>query len=658
VKKDLKELTKFVIDQKTLSFKESEVSFNCDDLITNEVLERQPNQIKVGNSLLFTKAFFEHFANKLNFTLTNDFQALVEFYHKVQKEFKVESKVIMGLTEQMRNLLIYLIKRISNEFGVTFEDFVLSLKKDDENRFLYKFNSSFFKCLNELNLEAENLYPIVIHINNQLADPSVGYSKDLGELTIAVESFCMQYPDKGVNLLKLHQEKESEPIINIHSAILAGLYKSNRAEELERIKDLAQHEINHISIACAISAIEPESSSEAANLLDTIESIKSVANDYVIYLPRLYVNIINNENVSDAEILKKCFAKLQQLLEFEPIGIKQNTLWQLLFVKGHDEEVFKIINSLNKAPLEENLYKVLNHGLTKFEDQRYFFQFLRGYSVNNKMKFEPNKFDFPIRKFKNDNPSVLGKHLIELLIDNNGGIRFIGKRILSHLRIVVYGNYQFENDILKLSALEQYKLLVSVFQDSPEPKDSLPLLLPLRKSKFPFVAEALICKMELLIESYTSSVISVLREHLDLADNNDKQLLARIELKYGEFGKYWDKKVKVKELNPLYTQSKLYEIYQEGFGDSLSSNLEDSVEDKSSFLSLFTPVTLAKGGGWKHEKGGQVSQLSSIGTSFQFPREYYIRPETFDFENRVSYTENWENEFKKWEVAISSLGNT
>jgi hypothetical protein len=114
----------------------------------------------------------------------------------------------------------------------------------------------------------------------------------------------------------------------------------------------------------------------------------------------------------------------------------------------------------------------------------------------------------------------------------------------------------------------------------------------------------------------------------------------------------------VKELNPLYTQSKLYEIYQEGFGDSLSSNLEDSVEDKSSFLSLFTPVTLAKGGGWKHEKGGQVSQLSSIGTSFQFPREYYIRPETFDFENRVSYTENWENEFKKWEVAISSLGNT
>lgn len=655
MKKDLTELIEFIIEQKTFSFKESDVSFECDELIKNEILERQPNQIKVGNSLLFTAAFYEHFATKLNFTLTNDFQATIEFYHELQEVFKAEGKVIMGITEQMRNLLMYLIKSINKDFGVTFEDFTLTLKKDDEDRFLYEFNSSFFKCLDELEIEAENLYPIIIHLLEQV-DSDVQYNMNLGELTKAVQHYCIQHPEKGIRLLELHHEKESKPIVNIHAAILTGLYKSNREEELERIKELTKEDINHVSIACAISAFEPESNSEATNLLDTIDSIESVADDYVINLPRLYVNFIDNEIVSDSEIINRCFAKIQELLEFDHLGIKQNTLWQLHFLKGHDEEVFKIVDSLNKAPLDENLHKVVNDVLTRFEDQNYFFQFLRGYSRNNKMKFEAKKFEFPISKYKNDNPSDFGKHLIELLIDNDGGIRFIGKRILSHLRIVIHGNYQFEYDVLSLTALEQYKLWVSVFQDSPEPKYSFPILLPLRKSKYPFVVEAFICKLEQLIESYSSSVVSVLKEHLDLTDDDDKKLLERIELKYEEYRKYWDKKVKVKEFNPLYTQSKLYEIYQEGFGDSLSNSME-SVEDNSTLLNLFTTVTLAKGGGWKHERGGQVSQLSTIGTSFQFPREYYIRPERFDFENRISFTENWENEFKEWEVTISSLGN-
>lgn len=656
MKKDLTELIEFVIEQKTFSFKESEISFECDDLIKNGILERQPNQLKVGNSLLFTKALYEHFTSKLNFTLTGDFQAAVDFYHKLQEGFKVERKIIMGITEQMRNLLSYLIKRINKEFKVTFEDFALNLKKDDSDRFMYEFKTSFFNSLDELEIEAENLYPIIIHLHEQV-NSDVQFNVNIGEITKGVQNYCLRHPVKGVKLLELHNEKEPEPIINIHAAILTGLYKSNREEELERIKELTKEDINHVSIACAISAFEPENKSEATNLLDTIDSIESVADDYVINLPRLYANFIDNENIADSEILNRCFAKIQELLEFDHLGIKQNTLWQLYLLKGHDEEVFKIVDSLNKAPLDENLCKGVNDVLTRFEDQKYFFQYLRAYSGNNKMKFEAKNFEHPISKFKNDNPSDFGKHLIELLIDNDGGIRFIGKRILSHLSIVIYGNYQFEYDILNLTALEQYKLWVSVFQNSPEPKYSFPLLLPLRKSKYPFVVEAFICKLEQLIESYTSSVVSVLKEHLDLDDDDDKKLLERIELKYEDFGKYWDKKVKVKELNPLYTQSKLFEIYQEGFEDSINSNLEESVDDNSSFLSLVTTVTLAKGGGWKHEKGGQVSQLSTIGTNFQFPREYYIRPEGFDFENRVSFTENWENEFKKWEATISSLGN-
>lgn len=257
----------------------------------------------------------------------------------------------MGITEQMRDLLMYLIKSINKDFGVTFEDFALTLKNDDDDRFLYKFNSSFFKFLDELEIAAENLYPVVIHLHEQV-DSDVQYNMNLGELTKAVQRYCIQHPDKGISLLELYQEKESEPIVNIHAAILRGLYKSNRGEELEQIKELANGEINHASIACVISALEPESNSEATILLDTNDSIKSVDDDYLINLPRIYVNFIDNEYVSDPEIVNRCFAKIQKLLEFDHLGIKQNTLWQLHFLKGHDEEVFKIVDSLNKAPLD------------------------------------------------------------------------------------------------------------------------------------------------------------------------------------------------------------------------------------------------------------------------------------------------------------------
>lgn len=656
MEEELKELIRYLVEHGTFSFKEDDVPFSCDELILQGILRKQHNKLSVTDSSLFTKAFYNYFSAKFSFVLSSDFQAAVDFFKKIQKDFNVERKVIMGITRQMKNLLQYLIKSINKDFGVTFEEFALSLHKEDEDTFLFEFSSAFFNSLEELKIEAANLYAILIHLYEQV-NSDVHYNMDLAEITTGIQSYCRKDSIQGIELLELHHQNEVKPIVNIHSSILVGLYQSDRSEEIERIKELAKKKTNHVSIACAISAFNPETNEEGTILLDILDSIKSTKEDYLINLPRVYVNWLRNDQITATELFRRCFSKIQSLLNLDHLVIKKATLWELHFVDGHDEEVFKIVDSLNENALDENLYEVVNEVLRKFENQKYFFQFLRRYSEKNIMKLESRRFEFPISKFKSDNPTDFSKYLIELLIDDEGGIRYIGKRILSHLMVVIHGNYKFEWDIQNLTALEQYKLWVSVLSDSLEPKYSFPLLLPLRKSKYPFVVEAFICKLEELIESYTSSVVSVLKEHLDITDIEDKKLLERIELKYEEFKKYWEKKVKVKELNPLYTQSKLYEIFQERYGESLSSTIEDSVEDKSPLLSLMTTITLAKGGGWKHEQGGQVSQLATIHTSFLFPREYYIRPERFDFENRLSFTENWENEFKEWEATISSLGS-
>lgn len=656
MKNDLAKLIEYISENQTFTFKESNVSFKCDDLITMKVLERQPNQVKVISSSLFTDAFYQYFVSKLDFCLTNDFHSVVEFYRKIENHFREAKKGIIGITEQMNNLLVYLIKKVNEDFGVTFEDFAITLNKDNQDEFLYRFNTSFFSCLDELKIEAEDLYPSVIHLYEQV-NSDVYYNMNLGELTNGVRRFCIKNPDKGIQLLELHKERESRPIDSIHSAMLIGLYKSNRVGELERIKELLKDDINHTSVVCAISAFEPESNAEAINLLNVIEETKSVDENFVINLPKLYTNFINNKNISDPEILKRCFSKLQELANSDSLEIKKSTMWHVRFVEDHDKEIFKIVDSFNKAPLQDDMYGVINEVLTSFKDQAYFFHFLRSYSVHNKMKFESKKFEFPISKFENQDSSAFSKHLIYLLIDNEGAIRFIGKRILSHLTVVVHRNYQFKYDILKLPALDQIKLWVSVFQDKPQPKYSLPLLLPLRKSSSSIVVESFIYKLEELIESYSSALLSVLQEQLNLNEEDDKTLLARVNSKYEEFSEYWDKKVAIKELNPLYVQSKIYEIYEEQYHENISSSFEDSIAENSPFLNHMTTITLAKGGGWKHKKEGKVSQLSSVGTSFQFPRDYNLAPERFDFNIRVTYVENWENEFTEWEAALSSSEN-
>jgi len=656
VEEELKKLIEYVVEQKAFLFLKDDVPFYYDELLANGILVEHQGKLAVNESASFTQAMYEYFSSRYGFELSNNFNVTVDFYNKILQNFIVENKIILGFIEQKRNLLIYLIKASNRGYGETFKEFILSLNKILNGQFLYAFTTAFFKCLDELDIDAENLYASIRHLHEQVVSDAY-YNLNVSEVISGIQTYCRKNSNNGEMLLNIHDKNENSPIVNIQAAILVGLYHNNPSKEIERIKELAKREINHQTIACAAFGFYPKDEEEGAILLDVLDSIKSTSENYLINLPRIYGRFLRNENITKVESKMKCFQKIQALLDFDLLVIKKATLWELQFVEGHQAEVFEIIDSLNESVLDDNLYKSVNEVLAGFSEQKYFFQFLRRFSVNNKLKFESKSFNLPISKFKKEDPMDFSKNLIQMLIDNDGGVRFIGKRILSHLTIVMHPNYNFGYDILNLSALDQYKLWVVVFQGTPEPKYTFPLLLPLRKSKYPFVREAFICKLEELIESYTSSVMSVLKEHLDLTDDEDNKLLQRIELRNEEFNSFYDKKVKVKELNPLYTQAELYELYQEGFGISLSKSVEDSVEKNSSVIHLFKTITLAKGGGWKHNSGGQVSQLSNIEVSFQLPREYYIKPELFDYENRSYYLVNWENEFREWEAIISSLEN-
>jgi len=655
---ELKELVQTIATEKLFVFKSDQISFKHDSLLTNGIVESKGDEIKVAVTQDFTEALYNHFLETFDFKLSDDFSSTFDFYNQVDKSLELRRVYQKGVTEQMSNLLRHLITETNRQFKVSFKDYALTLNKENEGSLLYKFNDGFSLSLPDLQIKAVDLYVILKHLYGQVADNTARWNLNVGALSKGVTKYCEARVSDGKSLLELALRDSEEYVVDITSAILIGLFIANRKDGSETVSDLAKIEKHQVAVVCSVAAIEPKSNKEAQLLLDVIDSIDSKDEHLLANLPRVYARFINNNNIDAESIKSNCFKRLSELVQSESVTAKRATLWELEFLKGYDESVYEIVNNLNDSILDEADLNLVCNVFSRFSEQKYFFLFLERYAEKNKLNFSAGNFESPISKFKREDPEIFSKHLIKLIIHDKGEVRFVGNRILSHVNTVMHDSFVFSADILELAAVDQYKLWVSILQESQEPKRSFPLLLPLRKSKYPFIVESFISKLEELVESYSSSVVQTLKAQLDPTDDHDAEVLARVELRQQEFAAYWDEKSKIKELNPSYTQAKIFEVYQENFGENMSRSMEDSMGSRNSFLDMITTVILAKGGGWKHQGSDQISELGTISTSFQLPRLYYVAPERFDYDNRVGYLKNWKNAFDEWEATISSLENT
>jgi hypothetical protein len=166
----------------------------------------------------------------------------------------------------------------------------------------------------------------------------------------------------------------------------------------------------------------------------------------------------------------------------------------------------------------------------------------------------------------------------------------------------------------------------------------------LLKSKSPLVKEAFICKLEEYTESYGGSVTEILKQKLDFGDADSLAVFERIENYKVEFYKN-NVLVKdgIKELNPAFTQNRLFVNYNKNHNRRFSRQMQKSSDENSFFLNFCSKVTLLKGGGWKIDGRDEISKLNKISTSFSLPRVYFTRPENFDFESDVEMVTNWDN---------------
>lgn len=650
--KDVNEILELVIHEKKFIFTELELSNEYSLLIDNEVIHFENGRYELLKSTYFTQGLFDYFAAESNFKLTNDFKDNISLIETVEDYFSNTRKNLIGISQQVDNLYDFLFLqtiKISKKFP---QEYALSLKREDDHA-LWRFVASFSRIFVFENELSDFFNPVIIHLYTEIYDTNKLWR--INPFLNRIKDFCIKKPKEGRFIFSKIQTIKDTIFNDLKTAIIIGIYLSNKRRGYEFLKNIKNDLGSKTSIICAIPAFIPNNE-EALLLLDLIDDMLK-DKSLLVNIPRVYGSFIINENISDNSIIQKCFAKLSWLIKSDELSVKKATIFSLPPLQKYCYKIFKILDNLNSSKIDTNLHSLIANKCLVFNtSQSLFFSFLINYSEKNRDNFRVRDFECLITELQDQNPSIFCAHLTSLLIHDEGRVRFIGKRIIQYFLTSHGKNFNFAINLLKCSALKQFKFLISLFQDSLEPKELLPLVLPLRNSRYPSIKETLYYKISELVDNYPSSAVKELKTHINKRKKLDRELLKFAQLKEDEIFSLRKGKSQIKELNPLYTQSNLYKVYHENFGSKF--NVNKSVRENSTFFNMCETIILAKGGGWMDEKTGQETKLTTFSTSFQFPRSYYISPEEYDWNTRVGYIDNWGNIYKEWEVTISSLENT
>ena len=209
-----------------------------------------------------------------------------------------------------------------------------------------------------------------------------------------------------------------------------------------------------------------------------------------------------------------------------------------------------------------------------------------------------------LHRLRKDDASF-AKMVLAFVLHQKGKYRLVGRKL--------WDEYHLENssfDPLSLNEEEQIVFIVFMLQDLGNPEIRLPKVLPLFLSTSKRVKQALTFQMIPYIDNYMGHVTQVM-DKLELDTKETRQLKQYVE----DRGAFIQKRRKLKELSPEYTQ---YRYYQEACRvekEMMSEHVKEA-EEKGSFLwmNMCRKEILARGGGWRL-KNGKTQHLAKIEVS-------------------------------------------
>lgn len=639
LKMNLDLLVDYSLANKTLIFNQSVAEIDFEKLLKSQLVKQQTDKYHIIDFEFFGFNVYSLYKSKSKIKLTNDFKTFVLLLREIETDYKSE-KFVQNMTALFNELWAIAILDSNQSFDNDFSDYLKSLDTKIDREEIFSFNEGYSRALPLLNLEVPKFFQNGIQLINWTKSDA-DYNIPLGSFLIGVRNKIKENEKWGFSCFE-YSIKQPDLEIDFLIPIITGLYdKEGLTFYRKSLEDKINDETYTVSIICGLSNVEFVKKEECELFFEIFNQADKNNDHVLLNLPKLLFAILRSKEESiDRKHIEYAFSLLKELLKIDNTNLIIFILRESEFKDDHLELRQDLIISLIKQPhFKQDYLNSINHFLWKSKDVIYFEKLL--YAIGEFLPFEAvfKYLSSSINELRSNCKKEFDKVIVDLLIQDKASYRFLGTDILSNISS---DHYKFDYDIIELNSLNQYKLWVSIFQGHREPENILPCLLPLLKSKSSFVKEAFICKMEEYTESYGGSVTEVLKQRLDFGDAELKAIFERIEKYMVEFyAKNVHVKNGIKELNPAFTQNRLFVDFNKNHNRLFSRQMQKS-RDKNSLLNLFSKVTLLKGGGWKIDGRDGISKLGTISTSFSLPRVYFTRPENFDFESGVEMGTNWD----------------
>lgn len=641
--KNLKLLVNFCIRNKTLVFENANGEFNIELLLQLRILTLRSSKYFVEKQTLFAYVFFQEYKDIISASITSEFKSYVTFLKNITSEFS-NNDYKQGYSDLEQELWAIAILESSINNDLNLVEYITSLEFEDESDELSVFYKGYCLALPSLKVEIEVFYKM----SNQLIKLSINNAEKnipLYLLLEEIQSKALKDYQFGLDIFE-YSLKQTDTNPNFLVPIISGLFTNLGIDFYKiHINPLIDDETYSVAIISGLSYTSNISEEFASLFLEIYEKFNKSNSQVLINLPKLLFAILRSNLIQDgSKSIPTCFSHLEELITIDNTDLIHFILRENAYQEKNIEARINLVLKLISLPhFEVNKYlNSINNLLWSSTDIGYLKQVLISLAQNCPFKPISKYLKTTFHKFTENNKAGLDEIIINLLISDKASYRFLGLDVFDD---VYHKNARFSFEILSLDHLSQYKLWVSILQSYRQPKYTLPCLFPLLKSKSKIVKEAFVCKLEEYTENYGSEVLEIIKTNIDLAVPEFASVYERIEKHRQE---HLDKNILVKndinELNPYYTQNKLFTEFTYNYNRVFSRSLQKSTSESSVFLNFCTTIKLLKGGGWKTEGREEITKLGKISHDFSLPRNYFIEPEKIDYEHSVNLSKEWNND--------------
>lgn len=606
---------------------------------TQDMMIAKVWQARIIPSTELLSALSEQLADKLSPQWTSNWVTVYEFIDSIEQFFKTGTiSYFLG-----KELIPYILKDARlKHLG----DFHHVLKRFGQDETQKAFTEGLTKIYFELPLKNEErealLAPYVSDMNQRFWWE--GILEQAGKYPKEAQSF--------IDYLNIIEEDNKTELIR---CLLCGICNTSAKDYFKWIKLIFER--HRWEVICALSYTQNQEEDFILSVIDFLEPATVDNTEYQRQMARLYVNFIIYFPESNLTF-KRCKSGLLKLANNPNPIVLDALLGQLYFLDNQSELKYQCLVCILENPHHRTEYyqHILHEAnffdrvlTSQFDNIHYYWAFLKKFAITIDTFFDDKCFYQSLALHIANDKKALEKFIIECLTDFNGKIRYLGNIILNKA-LEVFPHLQLYEKGGKLSSTQELILILSIQKFYPvQFIERFRLIIPLFKTKHENTLRLLLKFIQQSFDSH-AGLLEVIKEELNGEEAWQKQLISILEQQELFFKETQEKKFSLKELSPLYTQAKWFNIHQIKYQKRMSDLLQKSMEEELAIFALAQHVAIVKGSGWTIEGQEDISLLNRYQHSVTVPASLYQAPETDQIQLYMYFTTNWENEneCQKW----------